>query len=136
MLQLKRTQKTNNVQEVEHQDHFCCTIRCRFCDKRRHYEDECHITAANPKNIRKRKRNGVRPPVRVEEPKGGALSLEVLRVRVTLLEDEGPQPPTLVEEEHPTPHLRVRRLLKNGQPSPPQALVAPTRAARKPRSAA
>ena len=27
--------------------------------------------AANPKNIRKRKRNGVRPPVRAEEPKGG-----------------------------------------------------------------
>ena len=47
---------------------------------------------ANPKNISKRKRNGVRPPVRAEEPKGGALTLEVLRVRVTV-EDEGPRPP-------------------------------------------
>ena len=48
--------------------------------------------AVNPKNTRKRKRNGVRPPVRAEEPKGGALTLEVLGVRVTL-EDEGPQSP-------------------------------------------
>ena len=47
---------------------------------------------ANPNNIRKQKRNGVRPPVRAEEPKGGALTLKILRVRVTL-EDEGPQPP-------------------------------------------
>ena len=62
--------------------------------------------AANPKNIRKPKRNGIGPPVRAEEPKGGGLTLEVFRVRVTL-EGEGPQPPRLVEEEHPTPHLRV-----------------------------
>ena len=48
--------------------------------------------AANPKNIRRRKRNGVRPPVRAEEPKGAGLTLEVLRVRVTR-GDEGPQPP-------------------------------------------
>ena len=27
--------------------------------------------AVNPNNSRKRKRNGVRPPVRAEEPKGG-----------------------------------------------------------------
>ena len=47
--------------------------------------------APNPKNIRKRKRNGVRPPVRAEELKGGALTLEVLRLRLTL-EDKGPQP--------------------------------------------
>ena len=33
--------------------------------------------ARSPKNIRKRKRNGVRPPVRAEEPKGGGLTLEV-----------------------------------------------------------
>ena len=48
--------------------------------------------AANPKNLRKRKRNGVRPPVRAEEPKRGGVTLEVLWVRVTL-EDEGAQPP-------------------------------------------
>ena len=90
---------------------------------------------ANPKNIRKRKWNGVRPPVRLEEPKGGALTLEIPRVRVTL-EAKGPQPPPLVEEEHLTPHLRVSRRVKNGMPLLPPALVAPTRAARTPRSAA
>ena len=88
--------------------------------------------AANPKNIRKRRRNGVRPPVRVEEPKGGGLNLEVLRVRVTL-EDEGLQSLPLVQEEHPTPHLRVSRRKRNGQPPPALAMVAPTRAARTPR---
>ena len=91
--------------------------------------------AANPKNSRKRKRNGVRPPVRAEEPKGVALILEVLRVRVAL-EDEGPQLYSLVEKEHLTPHLRVSRWLRNSQPPPPPALVALTRAAGTPRSAA
>ena len=57
---------------------------------------------SNAANPRQRKRNGLRLPVRTEQRKGGALILEVLRVRVTL-EDEGPQPPPLVEEEHPTP---------------------------------
>ena len=73
--------------------------------------------AANSKNIRKRKRNGVGPLVRAGEPKGGGLTLEVLRVRVTL-GDEGPQPPPLVAEEHPTTHLRVSRQVKNGLPPP------------------
>ena len=90
---------------------------------------------ANPKNSRKRKRNSVSPPVRAEEPKGGGLTMEVLGLRVTL-EDEGPQPPPLVEEEHPTPHLRVSRRVENVQPPPPPALVVPTRGARTPRSAA
>ena len=63
--------------------------------------------AVNPKNSRNRKRNGVGPPVRAGEPTGGALTLEVLRVRVTL-EDQVPQPPPLVEEQHPAPHLRVK----------------------------
>ena len=61
--------------------------------------------------------------------RGGGLTLEVLRVRVTLVEHEGPKPPPLVEEGHPTPHIRVSRRVKNGQPPPPPALVAPTRAA-------
>ena len=59
--------------------------------------------AANPKNLRKRKRNGVRPPVRAEEAKGGGgLTLEVLRVRVTL-EDEGRQPPPTGGRGAPNP---------------------------------
>ena len=43
MLQLKHMQKTNDDQEVKHQDHFRCTITCGYCGNRRHYEDECHI---------------------------------------------------------------------------------------------
>ena len=66
---------------------------------------------------------------------GGGLKVGALRVRVSL-EDEGPQRPPLVEEEHPTRHLRVSRRVKNGQPPPPPLLVAPTRAARTPGSAA
>ena len=91
--------------------------------------------AANPKNSGMRKRNGVTPPVRAEEPKGGALTLEVLSVRVTL-GDEGPRPPPLVVEKRPTRRLRVSRRVRNGQPPPLPTLVAPTRTARTPRSAA
>ena len=72
--------------------------------------------AANPKNIRKQKRNGVRTPVRVEYPKGGGLLLEVLRVRVTMVDNKGPQPPSLVEQGHPMPGLRVSHRVKNGRP--------------------
>ena len=36
-------------------------------------------------------------------PKGGALTLEVLRVRETLVEDEGPQPPLSGGREAPNP---------------------------------
>ena len=43
MLQLKRTQKTKDGQEVRHKDHFRCTISCGYCGKWRHYEDECRI---------------------------------------------------------------------------------------------
>ena len=68
--------------------------------------------------------------------KGAALTLKVLRVRVTLVEDGGPQPPSLVQEEHPTPHVRVSSRVKNGLPSRHSSLVAPTSAARTPRIAA
>ena len=52
---------------------------------------------------------------------GGGLTLEV-RVRVTLVEGEGPQPAPLVEDENPTPHSRVSRRVKNSlSPSTPSA---------------
>ena len=53
MLQLKRTQKTKDGQEVKHPDHFRCTITCRFCGKRRHFEDECHIKRREAEKIKK-----------------------------------------------------------------------------------
>ena len=43
MLQLQRKQKTKDGQEVQHQDHFCCTIPCRYCGKHQSYEDESDI---------------------------------------------------------------------------------------------
>ena len=61
--------------------------------------------------------------IRVVDLKGGGRTLEALRVRVTLVEDEGPQPPPLVEEEHPFPHLRVSRQVKTGRPPPRPALA-------------
>ena len=129
MLQLRCTQKTKDRQEVKHQHHFHCTITGGYCGKRRHYEDECHIKRRESQKLRKaeekRRMNG-----------GGGLTLQVLRVRVTLVEDGGPQPPPQVEEEYPTPHLRVSARVKNGLPPPPETLVAPKRAARTPRSAA
>ena len=93
MLQVQHTQKTKDGQEVKQEDHFRCTIRCGWCGKRRHYEDKCHIKRRESEKIKKAEEEGVRTPVRVEDLRGGGLSLEVLRVRVTLLEDEGPQPP-------------------------------------------
>ena len=77
------------------------------------------LSAANPKHSRERKRNGVSPPVRAEEPTEWGPTLEVLRVRITL-EDEGLQPrPPGMEKERPTPDLRVSRRVRNGQPLKP-----------------
>ena len=53
MLQLRRTQKTKDGQEVKHQDHFRCTITCGYCGKRRHYEDECNIKRRESKKLKK-----------------------------------------------------------------------------------
>ena len=53
MLQLKRTQKTKDGQEVKHQDHFRCTVTCGYCGKRTHYDDECHIKRRQSKKIKK-----------------------------------------------------------------------------------
>ena len=53
MLQLKRTHKTKDGQEVKHQDNFRCTIMCGYCGKGRHYEDECHIKCREPEKPQK-----------------------------------------------------------------------------------
>ena len=71
MLQLKRTQKAKNGQELKHQDHFRCTITCRYWGKRRHYEDECHIKRRESKKLKKaeeeRRKNAGKGP----RPEGG-----------------------------------------------------------------
>ena len=53
MLQLKRTQKTKDGQEVKHQDHFRCPITCGFGGKRKQYEDECHIKRRETEKLKK-----------------------------------------------------------------------------------
>ena len=53
MLQLRRTHKTKDGQEVKHQDHFRCTIKCGYCGKMRHYEDECHIKPRESEKLKK-----------------------------------------------------------------------------------
>ena len=50
------------------------------------------------------------------DPKGEGLTLEVLRVGITLVQDEGLQPPPLVEEELLIPNLRVSCRAKKGLP--------------------
>ena len=53
MLQLKHTQKNKDGQEVKHQDHFRCTITCRYCGKGRHYDEECHMKCRESEKVEK-----------------------------------------------------------------------------------
>ena len=122
MLQLKRTQKTKDGQEVKHQDHFCCTITCGYCGKRRHYEDACHKKRRESEKLNKAEEERRKNTGKGGKREGGGLTLGIIRVRVTLVEDEGPKPPPLVEEEHPTPHLRGEQSgEKRPVPSTPSA---------------
>ena len=77
--------------------------------------------AANPKNIGKRNRNGVRPPVRVEHLKGGGLTHEVLRLRITHEGQRSPAPPTGGSgAPNPTPKSELSGEKRPG-PSTPSA---------------
>ena len=78
-------------------------------------------------NSMSHKKNGERTPVKVT-PRGEAVIVGDPPVRVTLVEDEGPQHPPLVEEEHPTPHPRMSSRVTSGLYPPPPALAAPRRA--------
>ena len=75
MLQLKRTQKTKDGQEVKHQDHFRCTITCGFCGKRRHYEDECHIQRRKSEKLKKADEERHKNAGKGNKPEGGGLTL-------------------------------------------------------------
>ena len=97
MLRLRRMQKTKDGQEVKHQDHFRCTITCGFCGKRRHYEDECHIESRQSEKLKKAKRARV-------NLRGEARTLGDFPLRVTLVEDEGPQPPPNCWKRSTQPH--------------------------------
>ena len=133
MLQPQCKQKYNDGQEVKHQDHFRCTIMCAYCGGRRHYEDECHMKLGKSEKLKKAEEERLKTPVRVNA-RGEATILGHPPVSVTLVEDEGAQPPPLVEEEHPTKRPRVRCRMTSGMPPPPLALAA-QQSARTPRSA-
>ena len=57
-----------------------------------------------------------------------ATILGICPVRVTLAEDEGPQPYSRVEEEHLAPHPRVSSRVTSGLSPPPPALAVSRRA--------
>ena len=83
MLQLPHKQKTNDCQGVKHQDHFSCTITCRYRFGRRHYDDECQPKRRKSKKRKKGQKKSGGRPVRVT-PIGKA-------VEVTLMNEDGTQ---------------------------------------------
>ena len=128
LLELQGTQKTKDGQEVKHQDHFPCTITCRYWGKRRrrHYEDECHIKSRKSEKLKKADEERCKNAGK-GKPDGEAKALQDSLVRVTLVEDEGPQPPQLFEQEHPIPPLRMSSWLRSALSPRPPALAAPKR---------
>ena len=91
--------------------------------------------AANPRNSRKRNRNGVRPPIRAEEPKGGGPTPGGSGVNGNRGGRRSSAPPT-GGSGAPNPTPKGEPCVRNSQPPLTPALVALTRAARTPRSAA
>ena len=71
MLQLKRTQKTKDGQEVKHQDHFRCMITCGYCGKRRRYEDECHVKRRESEKHKKAEEERRKNAGKGGKPEGG-----------------------------------------------------------------
>ena len=70
MLQLNRTQKTRDGQKVKQQDHFRCTITCRYC-RERHYEDEYHIKRRKSKKHKEAEEERRRNAGKGGKPEGG-----------------------------------------------------------------
>ena len=79
IFQRKRKQKTKDGQEVKHQDHFRCTIRCGYCSKRRGDEDESHIKRRESEKLKKAEEERRKNAGKGGRPEGGGLTLEVSR---------------------------------------------------------
>ena len=136
MLQLKRTQKKKDGQEVKHQDHIRCTITCGYCGKRNHYEDECRIKRCESEKLKKAEEERRKNAGKGSKPKGGSPSPGGCKGKGNPGGRRRFLAPPLVQEEHPTPHLRVSKRVKNSLSPQASALVAATTAARTPRRAA
>ena len=133
MLQLQRKQKTKDGQEVKHHDNFRCTITCRYCGKRRHFKAECHIKRRQSEKLKKpegeRRKNA-----RKGEPEGAGHNPGSSPAKGSPGGGRRSSAPPLVEEEHPTPHLRVTNRVKSGL-SPPFPAPASPKNLRPPKSA-
>ena len=105
MLQLKRTQRTKDCQDMKHQDHFRCRITCRYCRKqgafRRGMPDKTPGIRKIKKAEEERRKNAGKGG---KAEGGGGLTLGIIRVRVTPAEDEVPQPPPTGERGAPNPY--------------------------------
>ena len=130
MLQLRRTQKTKDGQEVKHQDHLRCTITCGYCGKRRHYEDECHIKRRESEKLKKAEEE-----LRKNAGRGGGGSTPGgTPGGGNPGGGKGSPHPPQVENQAPAPRVSC---LGRSEPYPlPPAPVALTRETRTPRSAA
>ena len=93
MLQLNRMQKTKDGQEVKHQAPFPSSMTCGYCGKRRHFEDKCHIKRGESEKMKKAEEERRKNAGKGGKLEGDGLTLEVLRVRVTLAEAKGPHHP-------------------------------------------
>ena len=71
MLQMKRQQHTKDGKPVTHQDHFRCTITCGYCGKRRHYEDECHITKHESDKLKRQEAERQKTQTPTKNPQNG-----------------------------------------------------------------
>ena len=94
MLQLKRTQKIKDGQEVKHEDRFRCMITCRLCSKRRHYEDECHIKRPESEKLEKAEEQGRKNAGKAGGAEGGGPNPGGSRGKGNPAARRSPAPPT------------------------------------------
>ena len=56
---------------MTHQDHFRCTITFRYCGKRRHYEDECHIRKRESDKLKRQEAERQKTSTPTKNPQNG-----------------------------------------------------------------
>ena len=68
---MRRQQHTKDGKPLTHQDHFRCTITCGYCGKRRHYEDECHMTKRKSDKLNRQGAEGQKTQTPTRNPPNG-----------------------------------------------------------------
>ena len=97
MLQLQRNQKTKESLEVKHQDNFRCTMKCGYCRKRQHYEDDCRTKRRESVQRRKAEVERRKYAGKVK-PEGGGRNPGRSPSKGNRGGGQGPQPPRVVED--------------------------------------